>query len=385
MRNVRRLAVVVLLALVAAACGEAENEPREVFDAVDAARGEPYRYVYIDERPDARIEVRGLVEDDFRYKARLTVDGSETLDEVVRDDAIAVRFLDADAIGDYVDEAARGQVDDETSVEGVDTLSVLATGRWVIDRVGAPSLTAAERGQADPEKRDPVFESFSVFNYVKSAVNQSAGVVEYSAEAFNPTYKSSEDLFPAPEEGSGVVRYDLARPSLPTVADITASANPTFPETRHFRKMAIYVKDGRLVRVIERVEVIGSALNGFVDFLTSAFEEFGAPPEVIAEIRALSDQAKSASTEEQVEISKELLTGLNFGLGIGGAEPILIRTMDFELRDFGDPTITVEIPTGDDTATGTLAVLRGRGLKPTGTGTAEEPTGTAGGATETQE
>ena len=55
-----------------------------------------------DKAGNHETDVRGLVEDDFRYKARVATDGKPVLDEVVSDDAIAVRFLDPTAMGRFL-------------------------------------------------------------------------------------------------------------------------------------------------------------------------------------------------------------------------------------------------------------------------------------------
>jgi outer membrane lipoprotein-sorting protein len=54
-------------------------------------------------------DVRGLVEDDFRYKARVALDGKPVLDEVVSDDALAVRFLDPAEMGRFLRKPAEAK------------------------------------------------------------------------------------------------------------------------------------------------------------------------------------------------------------------------------------------------------------------------------------
>ena len=61
-----------------------------------------YKETVHDTAGDHETDVRGLVEDDFRYKARVAEDGRPVLDEVVSDDALAVRFLDPSQMGRFL-------------------------------------------------------------------------------------------------------------------------------------------------------------------------------------------------------------------------------------------------------------------------------------------
>ena len=66
-----------------------------------------YKETVYDNAGKHETDVRGLVEDDFRYKARVATDGKPVLDEVVSDDALAVRFLDPASMGSLVSKRER--------------------------------------------------------------------------------------------------------------------------------------------------------------------------------------------------------------------------------------------------------------------------------------
>lgn len=365
-------AALLALALVVTACGEDVNRAADVRAAIDEARLSSYRFTYSETNPEKSFVVKGLVEDDFRYKAHLELDGDDVLDEIAVDDALAVRAYDPSFLKDFVDDDVRTAVDSSTNIEGIDVLSALAAKRWVLDPVGAPSQTSPDRGLAKIGG-DPVFDAFSVFEYVEQSIRDAGdNVVEYSEEAINPTYRRSEDLFAVPESGSGVTRYDLVRPRMPSIADLTSGSSATLPSTKHFRKMAIYVEDGRLIRVEERVEVVGTGYEKFIEYLRDLLEEIGAPAEVSAGLdnELPDDLPDTMPVEEQVEWSTLVLTGFNDALALTGGEPIRIRHMILDLQDFNDPSIDVSLPEGDDVLTGSLAVLRSRGRKPVATSVA---------------
>lgn len=373
-RRTTTSAALVALALLLTACGEDVNRAADVRAAIDEARLSSYRFTYTETNPETSFTVKGLVEDDFRYKAQLELEGDDVLDEIAVDDALAVRVHDSSFLKDFVDEEARAGADLSTDLEGIDVLSALATRRWVLDPVGAPAQTSPDRGLAKVGA-DPVFDAFSVFEYVEQSIRDSGdNVVEYSEEAINPTYRRTEDLFPVPESGSGVTRYDLVRPRMPNIADLTSGTGATMPSTKHFRKMAIYVEDGRLIRVEERVEVVGTGYKRFIGYLRDLLEEIGAPQEVLD---GFDDEIPSAlpesmPVEEQVEWSTLVLTAFNETLALTGGEPIRVRHMILDLQDFDDPSIDVSLPAGDDVVTGSLAALRSRGRKPAVTAV-EEP------------
>lgn len=355
----RRLLKVALasVALVPAlaACSSEKTGFDEVQEAIDASRLEPARFVYTVSTPeDGSFQVQGLVEDDFRYKARLFRGEEAVFDEVVRDDAIAVRFIAPSLLGAFIDNEQRDRAELDTDLRGVNVVDALSAKRWVLDPAGAPSPTDPSRAVRNIGK-DPVFDALGLFAYVEQAMNEAEEVHRWSSDDLNPAYRASEDVFPRPDEDSGVERFDLRREGLPPIAVTTGAADDDRPATKHFRKMAIYVKDGRILRVMERVEVTGTAGDDFVDYLTEFAEQVGVPEEEI------ESQRRVLEGMSEKERSDTLLSTLNLILDGTGAAPVAVRTMTFDLRDIGEEGIEATLP--NDVIKGSLAILLNRGEK----------------------
>jgi hypothetical protein len=297
-------------------------------------------------------DVRGLVEDDFRYKARVATDGKPALDEVVSDDAIAVRFLDPGALGRFLRKAttakqggsgigggssaapdATADQDGSGRTPGEPSAAeILTTRRWLLDSAGAPSAFAtANTDQTLGD--DPVADARAVFAYVDRAINEAVRVVEFNPESLE--YRKDEDPFPTPADRSGVTRYDFERPNLPKASEAGTGSNQVTPDTRHFRKMSVYVKDKRIIRVLEKIDV-ESRLDDLEDIYDTKFPKDRSPAEVAA-------------------IAVEALNVIRTGQG---QDPIRMRDMEYSLKDLGT-AVKVDMPT--DTIKGSAALLQNRG------------------------
>jgi hypothetical protein len=81
----------------------------------------------------------------------------------------------------------------------------------------------------------------------------------YQSEDIDPAYKVYEDHFPKPQVKGGERRYDLVRPALPRFSGANAAGGgqSNSAQTQNFRKMAIYVKNGRIEKVFEEIDVVG--------------------------------------------------------------------------------------------------------------------------------
>jgi hypothetical protein len=312
-----------------------------------------YKETVHDKAGDHDTDVRGLVEDDFRYKARVAEDGKPVLDEVVSDDALAVRFLDPTAMGRFLRKPVKAK-QGGSGVGGGGSAStpepagtpagaggtpgepsaaeVLATRRWVLDSAGAPS--AFSTANADLTLGDdPIADAREVFAYVDRAINEAVRVVEYNPESLE--YRKDEDPFPTPAAHSGVTRYDFERPTLPKASQTGSGSNQVTPDTRHFRKMSVYVKDKRVIRVLEKIDV-ESRLKDLARIYDTKFPTDRAPAEVAA-------------------IAVEALNVIRTGQG---QDPIRMRDMELSLKDLGTE-VKVDMPT--DTIKGSLALLENRG------------------------
>lgn len=348
----------VLLAVTLPGCGKRETKLDELLAAVRRTQRAPHRFVYSDKRPEnvfiqepaQQFRVLGLVEDDFRFKARAEVDGQPAFDEVVVDDLLGIRFMDPSKLGQLLDRSKLGTVDIDTDIPQVNVVDALQAKRWVLDPEGAPPITANVR----PEKElgaDPILDSLTALSYVAQAARESAGVKKYSKDDLEPAYPASEDDFPRPAKGE--TRYDLVRPRLPSIA--TASGAPVaggqsaFPGTKHFRKMAIYVKDGVIIKVREEIEVKGKFLGSVIKYVRKSVEQ----SKIQAAIDGFAEFLKETPVSQQ---GLGIIQFLSVGLQSFGQDPILVRNMTLDLLDFGQD-IKVDLPT-DGVVKGNLGILR---------------------------
>ena len=297
-------------------------------------------FVYTERTTAGEIAVRGILDDDYRYKAQLSVAGRPATEEIAIDDALAVRYLDLDVARELLSRppppvagpAAR------PASSGREIEALLAR-RWVVDPYGAPELVVSRAGAERREGDDPILDALTVIAYVERALSEAPEVIRYNKES--PVYRAEEDAFPAPGEGSGVVRYDTTQPPLPRPSRSGAGAAQTAPQTSHFRRMAIYVKDGLVVDIREAIAPVRRQLEHLAEFY---------------DIRVGTDDLALAG-EQAIAALNRLRVG-------AGEQQIRTRIMSFELFDLGGRR-TIALPSG--AITGNLAILSGRGrTNPTG-------------------
>ncbi|MDQ3946674.1 MAG: hypothetical protein M3357_16285 [Actinomycetota bacterium] len=310
-----------------------------------------YRETFVSEAEKRETEVRGLVEDDLRYKARVSVGGVAVLDEVVSDDALAVRLIQPAALDEFlrrptekgksgsgVGSEEPGAPEAATPIgsgdDAPDPVAALRSRRWVLDKAGAPAVFSANPAEERGLGEDPVLDALDIFAHVERAIDEAAYVGEFNEESIEPVYRKDEDPFAKPEKGSEVIRYDFAAPKLPKASD-RAGGNQVTPDARHFRKMAVYVKDGRVLQVSEVIDV-ASRLDDLAEVYETRFPKDRKPEEVAA-------------------VAIDALNTIRTGQG---QDPIRLRTMSYNLKDLGDP-VTVDMP-GEVVET-SLSLLQNRG------------------------
>lgn len=241
------IALLALAQVLAAACAE-EIKPRERVLAYIAETERLTRgFVYREHGEGLNAEVIGDIEDGFRYQAILKLDGDEVFEQIADDDVLAVRVIDAAKIPSLASGTA------PTSQVITD---VLTQGRWVVDPSGAPPILRTSTGPNDLGS-DPVRNAVNVLRYVRIAIDAAQDVRQYRDEDLDPAYRPSEDRFPKPDDKAGERRFDLVRLPLPTGG--IGGGFDQLPQTPHFRKMAIYVRGTRIVRILEEIEVDGHA------------------------------------------------------------------------------------------------------------------------------
>lgn len=247
-RGPRSLASAVALVAVAGlmGCTQGESANEELLDAIERSEQRARRFSYAEETAEHTVEVDGGVEDVFRYRTDASMDGRGVLQQVVQDDAIAVRLPNPDVFN---------------PASGPPLAPLLAEGEWVQDPAGAPAVYISgseeeQKGQG-PQRQvgeDPIADALQVFSYVRDAMDAGAGVGRFDEN--DPTYIPSEDPFRSyidDDQAAGIERFDIERIPLPR----TQQGARQIPGPASFRKMAVYVKDGSIVRVLEVIDVRG--------------------------------------------------------------------------------------------------------------------------------
>lgn len=336
MRRLPSGALVTLLLLgLLAGCGDRREDLRELRAALERTDREGYKFVYREELLGAPpVEVRGAVEDDLRYRARLLLDGKPGMDEVVSDDSLASRFLSADALKLYLRPPGETPLSEKEAAAALAATAQIQAGKWVLDPTGAPPVvTPAGKRQSIGD--DPVFDALNLLRYMDGVTRDTQAVRVFNEDDFD--YKPKEDPFKKPDElypGQKVKRYDFERFPLPKAADAAIGGNQVVPGPGSFRKAAVYVKDGLVIRVDEDVDVV----SRLEDLQKNYNVEL--PPGDPDRAVAIAIKAINAVREGQ------------------GDPPIRVRKMTYILSDLGKKQ-DVELPA--ETVQGSLTLLRNRG------------------------
>jgi hypothetical protein len=333
-----RLVAVALLASLAAgglgACGDRVDDRDRLLASLRRTRALALTFSYREDAAGQRLGVDGVVEDDFRYAGRLSLDGVPLYEQVVADDLLGFRMLATDKLpATSLTPAPEGD-------------AAIRSSSWVVDPVGAPPLSTAKKRTGPIGGRDLLAEAYTYLLQVEADVTEAAAVRKYSDEALY--YKPSEDPFPTPKDDSGVTRYDLERPRLPRASQASGGAGGAasrLPGARHFRKLSIYVKDGLVQRVLERV-AFDERLDDTLDYFDSLTDETA---DGSAAASGLGDFLKTARSElkagRRTSVEQATLAGLNTSRATYGEDPIEFRNVEVLFRDFGGDT-KVEIPDG---------------------------------------
>jgi hypothetical protein len=317
-------------------CGRRHSGADEVRAAIHRTRAHVTGVVYRDRRGDRDVAVRLAQIDDFRYKARVFYDGTPGFDEVAVDDVLALRFDDTSRIDGLRTPEGGAEL---TELSGITTVDVLQSRRWVLD-VGAAPFTqgGGTTGQALLGK-DPVADALQALDYTEAATSEAADVGRYNPDSIAPAFTKTEDDLPKPKPGE--IRYDLRRPKLPVAAAASTGAQGqlAFPGTKHFRKMAVYVRDGIVTRVVEHVALSGKFLRDTVRYERVLLREVKAPAAVRREFERLL-----LGSEDQV--AARVLEFVNVGLQIVGQESILVRNMSLDVTVGGTAPV-IDVPVQD--------------------------------------
>lgn len=312
--------LVVVLAGGLTACGERDRGVVEDLEAALARTERQSRsFLYSEDLGRRNVAVRGAVEDDFRFDAAVQENNQRLLEQVVRDDAVAVRLFEPDAIGSF---AA------DLSSAPPDTVEALKSQKWVVDPVAAPNLLIARNEQVVTGD-DPVYDALTVFSYVRQVIRQQ-DVRKFDENSLD--YRPKEDPFPKPKESSDVDRYDFVPGRLPRSTDVAAGANQAVPAMQHFRKMAVYVRKGVVIRVLEDIDVVGR-----LDDLRRNYDL----------------DIDDADADLAVSVAIDGINKVRQGQGL---DLIRVRTMSYSLSEIGGD-VEVALPQ-EDVVGGDLSFLR---------------------------
>lgn len=346
----RTLVLTLAISLTAGVLGACGGPDRDDIDNLRAAirRTEQlsHRFEYEEEEliTSETTRVLGVVEDDFRYKVRVEIDGSPAVDEVVVDDAVADRFYDLETLRNMLrsEPAVPAKVSDDIELASqAEVRTALTRSQWVLDPIGAPAIFDTVANEERQIGDDPIVESQTVFQYVERVAREQF-VKKFNEDDLD--YKPKEDPFPKPTKDSKVIRYDFLRANVPRPSEGASSGRQAVPGASSFRKMSVYVKDGLVIRVLELIDV--------VDRLDDLERNY--------------DIELEGPTTQRVKTAIDAINAVRRGQG--ERQNIRVRRLDFKLVDLGEPQ-TVTLP--ETSVVGSLVALENRGkAKPGSAGTA---------------
>lgn len=323
-----RLAMVIAVALAASSCAsERVTMDDLVRSAVTATTLVPRTYTFVDEvRGGAVTTVEVEVEDDFRHRAIWDEDGTVVYEEVVRDDALAVLAHKPAVVVDRL-----GRPELELADDGTTGAQELVTGEWIVDEVGAPTLTPVMT--VDGLGLDPVVDAVGILQLVLTSVEQSPVVTRWDDSGLE--YDPERDPFRAPESGADdeEVRYDVAPAPPISRAQVTDATAAAAVSPAMLRQMAIYVRDGLVTEVRLRIDA-----SGVFEQLEKAYGLDSSGTD-----RERSVRAFDAANEARQEL---------------GDDPIVARDVSVTFAEAAG--VTIVMPTGK---VASLAFLKNRGSK----------------------
>ena len=235
-----------LAAPLLASCQSSDTLGLELHADIARTLAQSRQFVWTDRQLGFTQTVSGEYQDSYRYHLLYVADGQPTWEEVVRDDAVADRILQPTALLRYwADQKAHIQIPPSSEAS-----PALLARRWVVDATGAPAVPTV--GQESTEyKNDPFDRALLFLTDIDYLITQAPPpeVRQYRPDDVTPVYKPTDDPFPAPAKGSGIVRYDVYEQPLPTLNSASPGALPAPPTASNFTKIAIYVKNGLVVEV----------------------------------------------------------------------------------------------------------------------------------------
>ncbi|HUZ43141.1 MAG TPA: hypothetical protein VMU63_01960 [Acidimicrobiales bacterium] len=226
----------------------------------------PKQFVWIHQTLTGTQSVSAEYEDPYRYDELYSQGGQAAWEEVVRDDAVADRFLDPQAVGNFFASSGSagspptvtpGAAGPSTGSNGAPNVaaSALIARHWVLDPTGAPQLPSVG-SEIQAEKTDPFYASLVFLTDVEDLITAAPTpqVRQWRPNDVQPVYKPTDDPFPAPPRG--VTRFDVYQQPLPLLSSSSPGATPPPPTLSNLIKVAIYVRSGRVIEIREVVDPV---------------------------------------------------------------------------------------------------------------------------------
>lgn len=265
-------------------CKKDDTTQRLVLAALSKAMASPHTFIHTDQDLQHRTTVSGEVADSLRYRLLLNVDGKGIWQQVVRDDAVADLFLDPSKVSAYagagssasinvvadyqqllasLPPVARAQIPQPQlnklpktqNLQPSLALLALQQKKWVVDPVGAPVLPSVGSA-SEALATTPFLRPLLMIAAVRQEVDRldPKGLKKWSKDDLSPAFKPKDDPFPKPEDG--VDRYDIYQAPLPQLTATSKQSRPEPPEDDALRKLAIYIKDGKVIAIRENFDVL---------------------------------------------------------------------------------------------------------------------------------
>lgn len=314
MKRYPAVAVALISVLVMGGCTSRVTDEQELRGFIAATEKLSRRFVYLTDDDEVKTQIRGSVEDDLRSQVLWSEDEAEILERVVSEDAMAVKVTKPDRFESLRTGALVGG--------SLIVTDVLRTGGWVLDPGGAPPLvTRTDNARANLVGQDPMQDSINIFKYAKRAIDEAGSVIEFNENSL--TYRPDLDPFEKPNRSLGIKRYDLVRVPLPG----KSARNQLLPGPGSFRKMSWYIKDGKVIKIVEQIDI-------------ESHEDF-------VEARVKKDPRKAYL----LDMEKGVKAG-------GGRTPVIERQMSIAFTNLG---AVVKVTMPSDALTASLAGLFGGG------------------------
>lgn len=314
--------VLVLAAILGAACGQVAKDKDKVLAAIDRTESVARSFTYTETTAASKTVVSGAINDDWRYRLDAKIDGQAAASEIVYDDTRAL-LAESPAGAALLAPASSGS----SSGAAAAPSATLRTGVWLEDPQNANSLITAPPPQRPGSS--PFVDALTALEYVRFAVSQASTVQVWNPESEN--FRPRLDVFPKP--GAGVVRYDLIPPDLPARQRVGTGTNIGLPNqvpgVPFFRLMAIYIRDGLIVDVREVVSIT-PRLSDAQSNLQVRIGDF--------------TNAATASSPLSVQTAA-LLFSINRKLALEGQPLIRPRSLDLSFSGLGRPP-TLSLPEG---------------------------------------